>query len=603
MANPSEKSFALAAYSFLLSSSNPDSAMLLAEQGVQLAESIRNDSALANCYESVGWCFFRIEKKDSAEYFLQKAQTLFHQLKIRTDEAKCLLNLSTVYNEHGNYPKALQCLITARPLFEAEKNENGLAYVDRTIGVVYRQQGQYKQSAQYFLSAITAFKKLNSAAYLADVYTSYGTLFWDENNYDSALYFYRSAYSIFKNNTINISSQAYVAEDIAAAFYKKANEQNNHPWIDSAYYYYVVALDAFTKLNSRSDVKHEIMNIGDVLRVMRKYKIATVYLTDAFNYFDSTQDMNGALTDADALSNLYRDIGNYKKAYEYNTLGQKYKDTIDNRNRTDSIAKMFAQYETEKKDRAIQLLNTQKELDKQEISKQHIIEIFSLLGVLMLGILFIVLINRSRMRQQLKEVKVRNQLAADLHDEVGSSLSSILLLSKMASTKKNNETTNLNMLEKISGNTKEVIDKMSDIVWMMNPKYDKGENLREKLEQHVIHLRELTQSRIELSIAPEISDIKFPMEIRKSIFLIFKEALNNTLKYAEATVINISANIPDKYIRLIISDNGKGFDKFSVTSGNGLETMSLRAKGCKGSLDIQSSQGKGTTIIAAIPLP
>src|SRR5436309_6389154 len=137
---------------------------------------------------------------------------------------------------------------------------------------------------------------------------------------------------------------------------------------------------------------------------------------------------------------------------------------------------MFAQYETEKKDRTIQLLNAQAKLDEKEISNQHIIEIFSLISVVLAVILFIVLVNRNRMKQQLKEVKVRNQLAGDLHDEVGSSLSSILLLSKMAAANTKEKNSDKNMLETIAGNTKEVMDKVSDIVWMMNPKYDDGEN-------------------------------------------------------------------------------------------------------------------------------
>ena len=100
---------------------------------------------------------------------------------------------------------------------------------------------------------------------------------------------------------------------------------------------------------------------------------------------------------------------------------------------------MFAFYETEKRDRTIQLLNAKAKLDKEQISRQHIIQLFSVISIVLIIVLFIVLFNRSRIKQQLKEVKVRNQLAADLHDEVGSSLSSILLLSKMAAGKTGEE--------------------------------------------------------------------------------------------------------------------------------------------------------------------
>jgi signal transduction histidine kinase len=161
----------------------------------------------------------------------------------------------------------------------------------------------------------------------------------------------------------------------------------------------------------------------------------------------------------------------------------------------------------------------------------------------------------------------------------------------------------MNMLEKISVNTKEVIDKMSDIVWMMNPKYDEGENLREKLEQYVLRIQDIARFKIHLKIGDDIDGIKFSMETRKSIFLIFKEALNNTLKYAEATELNVSLDRVDRNITLIISDNGKGFDQPTINPGNGLETMALRAKNCKGSFEIESSPIKGTCIKVVLPLP
>ena len=109
--------------------------------------------------------------------------------------------------------------------------------------------------------------------------------------------------------------------------------------------------------------------------------------------------------------------------------------------------------------------------------------------------------------------------------------------------------------------------------------------------------------KIHLDIAEEIDKIKFPMEIRKSIFLIFKEAINNALKYSEATEMNISLTMVDKNVQLVIDDNGRGFDKTAVTAGNGLETMAQRAKDCKGSVYIQSEPHEGTQVKVIIPIP
>ncbi|HYK43641.1 MAG TPA: tetratricopeptide repeat protein, partial [Parafilimonas sp.] len=344
-----EKASALAKFSFALASSHPDSAMLLAKQSLQLAQSLKIDSLIAASYNSIGWCYFRLGSKDSAEYFLEKARSGYHELRNANEEGKCLVNLSSVHNEYHEYAKSLTSLITARTLLEKANNETMLAYIDRTVGVVYRQQGMYDKSAQYFRSAIATFKRLQNFSYLADTYTSYGSVFWQENNYDSALYYYRNAYTIYRTKTNNIIGKAYAAENIANAFYKKANEQNVHPWIDSAYFFYTAALNAFIKIGGEENIKFEQTYLAETLRILGQYETAAKYLDDSFRYFDSAGDVTYAYNTADGLSRLYKDQGDYKKAYEYALLAGQYKDTLDDRNRADSIAKMFAEYETEKK--------------------------------------------------------------------------------------------------------------------------------------------------------------------------------------------------------------------------------------------------------------
>ena len=601
--NPQQKTFTLAYFSVYLSGTKADSAMMLARQGVELSKRINSDSGLANCYKSVGWCYYCLGKNDSAVSYTVLAQKLFHKLNDAKGEGSCLLNLGTVYNQTHNYTNSLNCLIAARPLLEKAGDEVMLAYHDRTIAVVYREQGLYKEAGNHLLSAIHAFKKLNITNYLGDTYTSYGTVLFYQKNIDSALYYYRSAYNIFKNTPGNSASLAYSAEDIGAAFYRKADDKPVHPWVDSAYRYFTIALNTFSKLGSAENVQYEHLNLGQLLSDLKKYNTATQYLTQAFHYFDSVHNFAQCINATNALSALYKSKGDYRNAYEYSQLYDNYRDTFNAQNRADSIARLLGQYETDKRDRTIQLLNAQAKIDEQEISSQHVIEWFSIISVILAGILLIVLVNRARIKQQLKEVRVRNQLAGDLHDEVGSSLSSILLLSKMGAGNTVNEGENKNMYERIAGNTKEVIDKMSDIVWMMNPKYDDGENLRERLEQYKTRIKGIAPFNISSTIAAEIDGIKFSMEMRKSVFLIFKEAINNATKYSEATEMNIQLSIAHKMLVLKIEDNGKGFDKSSIEEGNGMELMALRAKNCNGTCIINSAPGKGTSIEVQLPLP
>jgi len=578
-----------------------DSAMLLAKQALQLSEKFKNDTCFAFAYTATGWCLYYEGNRDSAEYYLLKAINLYHKHKILPQEVNCLLNLSYVYQDGADYLKLMNCLKKARPLAEIINDPIVLANIDLTMGSTYGDMQQYEKGKYYIFSAIAITKQQNRNDMLTGCYSACGYIYMEEGKFDSALYYYRLNYAL-STGLNDPESIAIASDNLGEAFQKKAIEKGCGTCIDSAYYYYKSALHFFTAMNSPGNIEYAKMNFGSVLRIKKEYKAAEKYLTDAFHYFDSTENIKSACSSAMQLSMLYEALGNYKQAYGYTIIANHLNDSLQQKKRTDSIAQMFAIYETEKRDRAIELLNAKAKLDKEKISQQYLIILFSVMSLVFIIVLAAVLINRSRIKQQLKEVKVRNQLAADLHDEVGSSLSSIFLLSKMTA-KKNAEATDYNMLEKISGNTKEVIDKMADIVWMMNPKYDDGENVREKLEQYISRIKDIATFKIILEIDEAIDTIKFSMEIRKAILLISKEAVNNAVKYAGASHMLIQLKQIDKNLQLVITDDGIGFDTASVIKGNGLDTMALRAKNCKGNLDIQSSSGKGTKIKITLPIP
>jgi two-component system sensor histidine kinase UhpB len=585
-----------------LSAINPDSALILANLALNISNNAKNDTAIGDAYNAIGWSWYCLGNRDSAEYFLLESVAHFHKAKYFVLEGKSLVNLSYVYQDGEEYIKLLNCLKKARPLMERSEDEVGLSLIDLTIGSTYGDMHLYEEGKRFILSSIAVAKNLDSLQYLVPCYSAYGYLLMQQKIYDSALYYFHINYVIGTQDK-DAETIAYSSDNLGEAFQKKYLNNNCLACIDSAYSYYNEALHWFTKLNSAGNIENEYINVGSILIIKKQYAQAEKLLMQAYNYFDSIQDVKYAYNAAEQLSILYRDISDYRQAYNFNIITQKFKDSIANKNRADSISKMFAVYETEKRDRAIELLNAKSKLDKEQILKQHIVQIFSIVSIVLIIILFVVLFNRSRIKQQLKEVNIRNQLAADLHDEVGSSLSSILLLSKMAATAKHAETGNYNMLEKISSNTKEVIDKMGDIVWMMNPKYDEGSNVRDKLEQYIARIKDVASFNIHLEADEAIDALKFPMEIRKNIFLIFKEAINNTLKYADAKNIFISLNLVEKNIEMVIKDDGKGFKASEVVYGNGLDTMAMRAKNCKGNFKIQSAEGKGTSIIITIPLP
>ncbi|HLF65482.1 MAG TPA: ATP-binding protein, partial [Saprospiraceae bacterium] len=188
---------------------------------------------------------------------------------------------------------------------------------------------------------------------------------------------------------------------------------------------------------------------------------------------------------------------------------------------------------------------------------------------------------------------IRNRIADDLHDDIGSTLNSISVYSEVAKQK---SPAVVQELEQIGEASRKIIDAMSDIVWTINTKND-------SFEQIILRLRSLTYNllrakNIEHTFRADesLNDMKLSMEHRRNFYLIFKEALNNLVKYSIASRVSISLTHENNFITLIIRDNGIGFDVKQTSIGNGLLSMKSRAEEMKAELEIESELGSGTNV-------
>lgn len=209
-------------------------------------------------------------------------------------------------------------------------------------------------------------------------------------------------------------------------------------------------------------------------------------------------------------------------------------------------------------------------------------------------------LHRMRIQQLLKVEKVRSRLASDLHDDMGSTLSTINILSSIAINKVNKDNPDVsNHLKNISQSSSRVMEAMDDIVWSINPGNDTMQKVTARMREFAGHTLEAKDIDFVFSVDEEVKELRFDMESRKDIFLLFKEAINNIVKYAEADSVKISLELQRKTFIMRIRDDGKGFDTaapLGETRGNGLRNMKARAEALNGELNINSKPGEGTTI-------
>ena len=219
-------------------------------------------------------------------------------------------------------------------------------------------------------------------------------------------------------------------------------------------------------------------------------------------------------------------------------------------------------------------------------------------------------LRRSREDRLAELESVRARIATDLHDDIGASLTQIAILSEVAQAKVRGNGAS-EPLAKITDVSNELVGTMSDIVWSINPSKDHLSDLSQRMRRFAADL--LSQKGVKVSFSsPEMSDeISLNSNVRREVFLVFKEAVNNVAKHSQATSVEIDLGVSQSDVLLTIKDNGRGFkvappsfdDTFSShgKSGNGLPSMMKRAKEMGGTFEITSEPDAGTLICLRLP--
>jgi signal transduction histidine kinase len=196
---------------------------------------------------------------------------------------------------------------------------------------------------------------------------------------------------------------------------------------------------------------------------------------------------------------------------------------------------------------------------------------------------------------------IRNKIAQDLHDDIGSTLSSISILSDLA-MKDNSGRHNLETMSEIKDSSIMLMEKMDDIVWSINPRNDSLENLLTRVRHFATTLFEAKDIDYRIDIQKNIHEVRLPMDYRQHIYLILKEAINNLVKYGRASAASIEVRFDHQHLQLCVRDNGQGFDPSSPSTGNGISGMYRRASMMNARVTIASTPGQGTSIQLQVDL-
>ena len=225
---------------------------------------------------------------------------------------------------------------------------------------------------------------------------------------------------------------------------------------------------------------------------------------------------------------------------------------------------------------------------------------FVALSLALLG-LAVSLVHRARVSRLVAVERMRTRIATDLHDDIGASLSQIAVLAEVMRQRHPGEAELHDPLGRIADTSRELIASMSDIVWAINPRRDSLTDVVQRMRRFASDV--LTARGIAFSVdAPDGERVRLGADVRRHVYLIFKESINNLVRHSGATSARIELAIDHGRLVLDVDDDGVGFDAGEAHAGHGLASLRDRALSIGGSLQVDSAPGRGTRLRLEVPL-
>jgi signal transduction histidine kinase/ligand-binding sensor domain-containing protein len=208
---------------------------------------------------------------------------------------------------------------------------------------------------------------------------------------------------------------------------------------------------------------------------------------------------------------------------------------------------------------------------------------------------------RYRLEHLLELERVRTSIATDLHDDIGSSLTQIAIMSEVAQ-RNGADARAAEPLKRIAGLSRELVDSMSDIVWAINPKRDHLGDLAHRMRRFASDVLTGVGAEMEFRTPVERADALLGADVRREVFLIFKESINNAARHSGCKHVEVHLNLEGSRLLLSVRDDGEGFAALPNGQGHGLASMRERARRLGGHLETTSEPGKGTLVKLTAPL-
>ncbi|HJW30881.1 MAG TPA: tetratricopeptide repeat protein, partial [Saprospiraceae bacterium] len=500
--------------------------------------------------------------------------------------------LGNAYLGKGDFQNANICYIEALRLAEMMHDEPLAGVCLGNLSVINSELRNYRDAIKYQRRAADIAQKNNQVQQLGTVYLAMGTSYRELMALDSAIYYYRKS--------LELSRQFGLIDDIAICHSNLGAILVSTNQLDSGLYYMQLAKTEFASQSDSLDVASNALTMGWVWRALAFVKNNKSYLQNARSELLLCKSIAEQKDISDLRMKCYKELsvleetmGHPVQAFEYLKQYSAISDSTRGQQYTKQIAEMQTQYQSEKKELEITKLNTEKQLGIEKIARQRVLN-FSLLSIAGLLLISGSFIYRNIQKKRVAEQHVallekqnaiesmRSKIASDVHDEMGANLTRLGLNAQQLLQSPAIPENEKLLAEKMASQSKDILTGMREIIWASNPANDNLKSMLGFMRQFIDRFFDGTQIRPVVNFPHNIGEVTLHPEVRRNLFLILKESLNNALKYSGSDRIDIDFHNENENYQLTIKDYGKGLeDEEKNDFSSGLHNMQMRAEQIK----------------------
>ena len=576
-------------------------------QGLTIRQEDHDLKGIAKSFFALSLCELMQNHYEAGEAYALKSISFSKQVNDSAMLAKGLNTLAASNFRMGKFQKAMEYWMEDEKISEALHDSTTLASIKGNIGSVYTELGNIPEAIRYHRMALE--KKLHNRQIkdLPSVYLSLGRCYQHLHQLDSAMFYYHLGLplSIAANNR---KTTSVFYNNISAIHVLRSN-------FDSAMYFNKLSLRENEVAKDTLEIADSYIHEGEIYAFMGQKQHRFDYYNKAITSYEESlrlsRIINARITMNKALmglSDVYAEQKRFDKAYFYLDNYTRSNDSLRDTTFTQQIAEMQAKYETEKKQAEINQLNSEREISAVKLARQHALN-YSLFIIAFLILLSSVLIYRNIQKKSRAEKQVailekqnaiesmRSKIAGDVHDDMGAGLTKMGLFSEQLLKSTTMTEKEKNLLEKISLQSKEAIDGMREIIWSSNPANDNLKSMLGFMRQYIDRFFDGTEIRPVVTFPNQVGEIPLHPEVRRNLFLILKESLNNAVKYSGSDKVDIDFDNQNENFNFSVKDYGKGIDdKPKNEFNNGMNNMRLRAQQIESEFNLITSPGNGVHI-------